>query len=721
MGTNAIGNAASPAIHAAPLKDEDGLLAEQGDTLGSIARKLGISDEDLHKANPDVLNPDVVYPGQRLNIPNVPQKTEDNRVSAANAAPTTARSAETKIGEGSASATGKITLDDPAHGRRDESAVTAKVDKDGLRGSARLDAAQTTPGQDGASAKRSAAVEGGVSVGSNGVGADVKTEVRTETTTPEGRTSSQGSTITAGASIGADGVKISNGSKTETQTSASGENTQTVTGERKTDVKLSADSVSASSDNTRTHQTTTQGGTQAAVKRSQGGSVTFGANDFNIEKKASIGGSVKGKVFSAEAQVELKAKIEGSNKTTDGTTTSSLAVTGSAKATIAAKAAKFGAGASLEVGQRVAAATSLPEVEAKGKDISPLKVNPLDPSSMPKGASFTLDSTRFSNTGLEASFAVLKGQVNASREGGTSLRADKIDDNKVRLTAGPTSALTESGAAGLDFGVASALLGRSDKTSEAQLKTAEFDLTTPEGRAGYHDALLSGQFPTQNGTGVSGVATIKKFDVTSQAKLDGSIASFAFSAEGAKSAGNDVATVFPDGTMTRTTQIQNDNNVPLVITRKYDAKHNELVDERRYSYKVDVKGETSWLVSSQFMKLAPSKQDPTQAKSATMTFTETEMQGVMDRAKKAASPQFGANDDARQLSHDYDGKFTDMTPQDFAVSLARNRGGTQGAQGGFVNHFVNISQSSQIIRDADGGIRLDDTLGDRLPGTLSLE
>ncbi len=41
---------------------------QKGDTLWAIAKKLGISLQDLIKANPGI-NPDILYPGQVINLP----------------------------------------------------------------------------------------------------------------------------------------------------------------------------------------------------------------------------------------------------------------------------------------------------------------------------------------------------------------------------------------------------------------------------------------------------------------------------------------------------------------------------------------------------------------------------------------------------------------------------------------------------------------------------
>ena len=46
-----------------------GHTVEHGDTLSELASRFGVTTEALMAANPDIVNPDLIYVGQRLNIP----------------------------------------------------------------------------------------------------------------------------------------------------------------------------------------------------------------------------------------------------------------------------------------------------------------------------------------------------------------------------------------------------------------------------------------------------------------------------------------------------------------------------------------------------------------------------------------------------------------------------------------------------------------------------
>jgi len=52
-----------------PPESGDTYTVQHGDTLGGIAAAHGVSLEALQQANPQIHNPDVIYPGDHVNIP----------------------------------------------------------------------------------------------------------------------------------------------------------------------------------------------------------------------------------------------------------------------------------------------------------------------------------------------------------------------------------------------------------------------------------------------------------------------------------------------------------------------------------------------------------------------------------------------------------------------------------------------------------------------------
>src|SRR5699024_10756796 len=152
-------------------------------------------------------------------------------------------------------------------------------------------------------------------------------------------------------------------------------------------------------------------------------------------------------------------------------------------------------------------------------------------------------------------------QTKTTDASGTSLLVQKTGDNTVRVTAGPTKAIDAYNGVGVDFGVASAMLGREDQVNSATLKTAEFDLSTPEGKAAFNDFAANGNMPGDNGTGITNGKTIQKLDYSSQAKIDAKLGPIEFGIGGAKNTGSSVVVTAPDGSMTRTVNLQYSDNV----------------------------------------------------------------------------------------------------------------------------------------------------------------
>ena len=58
-----------PSLPALDADASRGLTVQYGDTLSGIAAKLGVPLDRLLAANPQILNPDVIYPGDRLDVP----------------------------------------------------------------------------------------------------------------------------------------------------------------------------------------------------------------------------------------------------------------------------------------------------------------------------------------------------------------------------------------------------------------------------------------------------------------------------------------------------------------------------------------------------------------------------------------------------------------------------------------------------------------------------
>lgn len=404
------------------------------------------------------------------------------------------------------------------------------------------------------------------------------------------------------------------------------------------DVTITPDTVSA----------TVEGGFSTEVKNARGYGVSFGIN--------------------------AEASVVANQQTENGVTT--FTVEGDASVTVqgGVNTPKAGLTVAHTEGIRASYSVAMPEAAARGVD--PKTVNPYDPSSMPTGTVITMNGEQYSSNAFEATFKNLALSTKIEEASGVSVAIEKTGENTVRVTAGPTEAIEAYNSVGVDFGVASASLGRTDNLSGATLKTAEFDLSTPEGQAAYNEFLTNGTLPSENGPGVSDVATIEKLDYSSESGAEVSLGPIDLSFKGQKNTGSSVVTTYPDGTKDVTVDLDYSENVPMQLTRRYDAEGNELLSERRYSYEV-----TADENSAQLLNVALTG-DPAQADSGpvkpgqtvTLTFTEAQMREYMQMTQQASGAGLGTND-LDVLVKGYDDGFIN-SPEDFAIALARNLGGT---------------------------------------------
>lgn len=561
-------------------------VVQRGENIDSIAVQHHVTPVALMQANPQVRNPDVIYPGQHLAIP-APAATD-----------TASNPTQATLG-----------------GKGDVSSQKTGDDKNGT----------------------TATAQGGVSMGSDGSASGSSQETR--------RTSASGTTTTRSSGV--------NGS-------------------------LSADpdkgSVSLSGGTSFSHE----------VKNSRGVGVSFG--------------------------VDTNATVTAGKKTADGVTTYSA----STDASITLEGGASAKEASLTIGRtegiKASFEVAMPDAPAKGRNLA--LINPFDANSMPTGTKITMDGSHYSGTEFEATFRHLALETNITNEKGVSTVIEKTGDHSVRVTAGPTRAIDAYNGLGVDFDVAKVMLGRSDSLSGSTLKSAQFDLSTAQGRAGYSDYLANGAVPTNNDIGISDVQKIEKVDFSSQTKLSGKVGPLDFSLDGAKNTGDSVVTTYADGTADSTVNLQYSGNVPMALTQKYDASGHEIPGARRYSYIIKTDENSAQLINAaQTGDIRKGKDGPVKpGQSVTLTYTEDQMRTLMTDAQNAVKGSSMGMNDLRTLTQDYDGKFVD-SPRDFALGLARNLGGTDF---GSAQRLFNISMWASAQNSRPQGFTA-------LPGTVTVQ
>lgn len=465
--------------------------------------------------------------------------------------------------------------------------------------------------------------------------------------TEDGRTKTQ-STTTTSVSVSGDGVTVGRGNSTSTETT---------TGDADNEITRMRNQAINGSINVNPNEGTVTAaggvGFTESIKRASGYGISFGLSS--------------------------DAKIIGGTTTEDGRTTylASADVSVTVKGGVSAPRASFDASGT--TGVKASFSVSMPEAAARNASLE--SVNPFDPHSMPEGTVIKLDGSHYSRTDFKATFRNIAVQSRVTHENGVSIAVEKTGDTTVRVTAGPTEAISAYRGIGLDFSKVSVMLGGNKKVSNATLTTAQYDLSTTSGQAQYNEFLATGQMPTTQSTGVSDIATINKIDVSSQAQLEAKVGPLSLGVDGEKTTGSVVETVRLDGTMSRTESLQYGTNVPLTINREFAASGREIISAREYNYTIEVGSN-----NDQILNIALTGDEnkalgggPVMAgQTVDISFSESQMRSLMHNTRNAAIGSQNGNAPLADITGYDVGTQTfhhnDVTPQDFAIDLARNRG-----------------------------------------------
>jgi hypothetical protein len=356
-------------------------------------------------------------------------------------------------------------------------------------------------------------------------------------------------------------------------------------------------------------------------------------------------GTVKNaKGFGVSFGVDASASVVTNTRSAGGVTTFTV----DAKASITVKGGintpKAGVEIARSEGLSATYSVAVPDGEGTRRR-DPKTINPFDPLSMPTGTVITFDGAHNSTNAFKATFKNLSVQTKVTRSEGVSVAVEKTGANTVRVTAGPTEALDAFSSFGISVGVASASIGRQDKIKSATLKTAEFDLSTKEGKAAYNDFLTSGDLPTKNSRGIAKVATIEKLDASSQGVLGANVLGVDLSFRGNKNSASKVIVTNADGTKTVTAQAKNGPGPTLGLSQSFDANGDEILSKRAFTFtfKVEEGGVGSLVESARTGAGNPSI--PNRLKdgsTATLTFTEAQMRAMLEQNRTAqkAYPNF---------------------------------------------------------------------------------
>lgn len=297
--------------------------------------------------------------------------------------------------------------------------------------------------------------------------------------------------------------------------------------------------------------------------------------------------------------------------------------------------------------------------------------DPMNPRGMPIGSAITFEAERFSNRGYEAAFRGLATETQISDVNRVSARIERTGEHTVRVTAGPSQHFTADNTFGANPAEGVRVrAGRTDHLEGSQQRTATFDLSTPEGTAGYHRFLSSGRLPTENGTGVSEVRTERSTTYESGGRLELHAGEFGRSVGIDDARGSRTQTQQPDGTSQVETNLRWGGNVPLRMEQQFGADGREVPEARRYHYDLTLDAH-----SAQALNAARGGQgEPLVAgQRVTVSLDAAQMEALRQTAAGAAAPgrhgRPGENP-FRTVLEDTAGRPHDA--MGFALSLARS-------------------------------------------------
>ncbi|MBE4751746.1 hypothetical protein G4177_26600 [Corallococcus sp. ZKHCc1 1396] len=235
-----------------------------------------------------------------------------------------------------------------------------------------------------------------------------------------------------------------------------------------------------------------EGSAQVELERDVGAfSVKVGAYT-EVESSQSTDGDMT--TFSVEAEVSLKAEASVETPLLDAT------VTGAA-----------GARGSYQVSLPTAAAAGITTPEQAAAQLSPFA-----PESLPVGTTIEMHGEAFMETGMSVTFKKIANAIDLSveesveRAKGMSIAINKVDESTVRVTIGPTEAVSRTNGLGISVAGVEVSLSTTGSVDQQTARQVEFDISTPEGQAAYDRFMATGELPGNDAAkGTTNAATVR--------------------------------------------------------------------------------------------------------------------------------------------------------------------------------------------------------------------
>jgi hypothetical protein len=392
--------------------------------------------------------------------------------------------------------------------------------------------------------------------------------------------------------------------------------------------------------------------------------------------------------FTVEVQFTSSVRAEASSRTSRGTVEGEV---------------ETGAGTRARYKVVLPGENQTPEAAAR--------VNPFDPTTIPVGATVTLDGQNFAQTELAGSFRHIGFETNVTEATGASYSVTRVDADNVQVTMGPNEAVEAFNGFGLSSEIATAMLGRQDNLGFSSVNTATFDLSNADGQAAYAHFVGTGEVAHQT-PGVRDVAQIGRLDYSSQTRAQLELGPLSADLAGAQNTGSRVDITYPDGSYTSVIQLQYSGNAPLQVTQRFDADGTEIVSERTYQFTIDTDRPSYNWWQRNIEGRSESGEENNLAELLNDTFTGSHDSGLVAPGAKvtielteaqmqtlqAQSRQVAAADENLGGRDSLDLAAEEGSTLDFSVAIARNLGFSEPF--GLVDQLWSISGNGDQPIDA---------------------
>lgn len=266
---------------------------------------------------------------------------------------------------------------------------------------------------------------------------------------------------------------------------------------------------------------------------------------------------------------------------TDTTTSFKVTSTVETEANASIDLKRFGLNGSLSDGQKFEYTVTVP----KGTD--PLSIDPNDSATWPPGTTVQIDSSDTSAQGMGIKYGALGLDSKVSSSDGTSQIIAKNPDGKVSVMTGPTNSITNSATLSLGLDEIKASIGASKSLTDAKLHSATFDLNTPQGQAAINEYMSTGKIPSNDGPGVTNVATIGKVTFTSGSEAGIKLGPLELGGKAEDYTSSIVSTTYGDGHSDQLVNVHRPGSPDMVMTTKFDHAGNPVPGSGNYSYQMN--------------------------------------------------------------------------------------------------------------------------------------